>query len=107
MGLSIRAAAGGEFAVDDATLGQLRSSLSGTVLLPGTPRYDVARTVWNAMVDRMDRRSSPGVRAPGLVQHAVLLRSSSTACWCLSGVVVTTSQATLCRRWAGGRFPRL
>ena len=52
MGLSIRAAAGGEFAVDDATLGQLRSSLSGTVLLPGTPRYDVARTVWNAMIDR-------------------------------------------------------
>jgi FAD/FMN-containing dehydrogenase len=52
MGLSIRAAAGGEFAVDDATLGQLRSSLSGAVLLPGTPRYDVARTVWNAMIDR-------------------------------------------------------
>ena len=52
MGLSIRAAAGGEIAVDDATVGQLRSSIAGTLLSPGSQGYDDARTIWNAMIDR-------------------------------------------------------
>jgi FAD/FMN-containing dehydrogenase len=52
MGLSIRAAAGGDVALDDAAVGRLRSSISGPLLMQGSPRYDAARTVWNAMIDR-------------------------------------------------------
>jgi FAD/FMN-containing dehydrogenase len=31
---------------------ELQSSLRGTVLLPGKPQYDEARTIWNAMIDK-------------------------------------------------------
>jgi hypothetical protein len=34
------------------TVAALRSSLRGTVALPGEDGYDAARTIWNAMVDR-------------------------------------------------------
>ena len=36
----------------DATLQDLRESLSGTVILPDDPAYDDTRSVWNAMHDR-------------------------------------------------------
>jgi FAD/FMN-containing dehydrogenase len=38
--------------MDDATRTQLASSLDGSLLLPGDPAYDQARTIWNAIVDR-------------------------------------------------------
>lgn len=31
---------------------ELQRSLRGTVLLPGKPHYDEARTIWNAMIDK-------------------------------------------------------
>ena len=31
---------------------QLQGSLRGSLLLPGKPHYDEARTIWNAMIDK-------------------------------------------------------
>ena len=52
MGVSICAAGGGDVAIDDAAIHQLRSSVSGTLLTASSPGYDAARTVWNGMIDR-------------------------------------------------------
>jgi FAD/FMN-containing dehydrogenase len=35
-----------------AEINALRSVLRGELLLPGDPRYDQARTIWNAMIDK-------------------------------------------------------
>jgi hypothetical protein len=37
---------------DDRLVRRLGNSLSGAVITPGDPRYEGARRVWNAMVDR-------------------------------------------------------
>ena len=39
-------------ALGDATIAALRSRLRGSLLRPGDPGYDDARSVWNAMIDR-------------------------------------------------------
>src|SRR4051812_31744716 len=67
MGLSICAAGGGDVAIDDAALHQLRSSVSGTLLTVSSPGYDTARTVWNAMIDR-----SPGLIVQCASPHDVV-----------------------------------
>jgi len=41
--------------MDGALRKALDGSLDGSVLLPGDPGYDAARTVWNAVVDRRPR----------------------------------------------------
>src|SRR4051812_29758601 len=41
--------------MDDAARTKLSASLDGSVLLPGDPAYDRARTIWNAIVDRRPR----------------------------------------------------
>jgi FAD/FMN-containing dehydrogenase len=46
---------GGLVSMDDAMRTTLANRLDGTVLLPGDPAYDRARTVWNAIVDRRPR----------------------------------------------------
>src|SRR5437588_9734688 len=38
--------------VDAASINALKSGLQGKVLAQGSPGYDEARTVWNAMIDR-------------------------------------------------------
>ncbi len=43
---------GGTASVDDDALDALCASLRGTIHLQGSPGYDEARTIWNAMVDR-------------------------------------------------------
>jgi FAD/FMN-containing dehydrogenase len=39
-------------AIDAEALGRLRRSIDGEVMIEGDPRYDAARAVWNAMIDR-------------------------------------------------------
>jgi FAD/FMN-containing dehydrogenase len=43
---------GGTTTVDEAALDALGAGLRGELLTEGTPSYDVARTIWNAMIDR-------------------------------------------------------
>jgi len=42
----------GEMVVDGNTLDDLRTRLRGELIVPGTPGYDDARSIWNAMIDR-------------------------------------------------------
>jgi FAD/FMN-containing dehydrogenase len=37
---------------DEKAIAELRPRIRGSVLLPGEPGYDDARTIWNAMIDR-------------------------------------------------------
>jgi FAD/FMN-containing dehydrogenase len=39
-------------AANDVSIDQLRAEMRGPVLTPGTPGYDDARVIWNAMIDR-------------------------------------------------------
>jgi FAD/FMN-containing dehydrogenase len=52
-----------EHGLDPREVGRLRGQIHGGVLLPGEPAYDVARAVWNGMVDHrpavVARCSSP------------------------------------------------
>ena len=48
-------------AVSDSEIGALRGALRGSVLFPGEPGYDTARTIWNAMIDRQ----------PGMIVRAL------------------------------------
>ncbi|HEY7518914.1 MAG TPA: FAD-binding oxidoreductase [Methylomirabilota bacterium] len=42
----------GTVELGERAVGQLRTRLSGPLLLPGQPGYDGARTIWNRMIDR-------------------------------------------------------
>ncbi|MBE1284014.1 MAG: FAD-binding protein [Rhodobacteraceae bacterium] len=67
---------GGMIAVDVEAVEALNASLRGAVHMPGTPEYDEARTIWNAMVDR---RPGMVIRAQGAsdVQKAVMFARSA------------------------------
>ncbi len=70
MSASLIALDGGSRTVSKASIDALRASVRGSVVAPGEPGYDEARTIWNAMIDRR-----PGLvvraEAPGDVQAAV------------------------------------
>ncbi len=53
---------GGATGVADEAIAALRANLRGSLLLPNDAGYDVARTLWNAMIDR---RPAAIVRAGG------------------------------------------
>ena len=38
--------------LDDSTVSELETKFRGELLTPGTPEFDEARTIWNAMIDR-------------------------------------------------------
>jgi FAD/FMN-containing dehydrogenase len=52
MSVEIRTLSGRDIVLPDDALDQLRDSLHGRLLTRGTPGYDDARTIWNAMIDR-------------------------------------------------------
>ena len=60
--ISIKKNDGGQASIAPDAVDALRAQLRGVALLPGEPGYDIARTIWNAMIDR-----KPGliVRAQG------------------------------------------
>jgi FAD/FMN-containing dehydrogenase len=60
--IDFRTQQGGTAAVAKERIEALRAALRGTLVLPDEPGYDVARTLWNAMVDR---RPAAVVRAAG------------------------------------------
>src|SRR5690349_15581182 len=67
---TIRSLDGGSASVTGEKLEALRASLRGQLAMPGDPGYDVARTIWNAMIDR---KPAAIVRAAGVgdVIHTV------------------------------------
>lgn len=50
--LTARRLDGGETALAAGVVSDFAASLDGPLLRPGEPRYDEARTLWNAMIDR-------------------------------------------------------
>jgi hypothetical protein len=38
--------------IEQSAIDNLKVNLRGELLLPGSPGYDDARTIWNAMIDR-------------------------------------------------------
>jgi FAD/FMN-containing dehydrogenase len=52
MSVEIRTLSGLDIVLPDDALDQLRESFHGRLLTRGTPGYDEARTIWNAMIDR-------------------------------------------------------
>src|SRR5918911_2028534 len=52
MGVSIRTSDGTETVLGTQAIEQLATNLRGRVLTAGSPGYDEARTIWNAMIDR-------------------------------------------------------
>jgi FAD/FMN-containing dehydrogenase len=50
--IAFRATQGGTVSVPKERIDALRAALRGSVLLPGEPGYDAARTLWNGMIDR-------------------------------------------------------
>ena len=60
--VGLEAREGKQRVVPTDALPALRAGLRGSLVLPGEPGYDEARTIWNAMVDR---RPALVVRAAG------------------------------------------
>jgi FAD/FMN-containing dehydrogenase len=51
-GLTVRKLDASSTTISPAKIGDLRSKLRGTVVLPGEDGYDAARSIWNGMIDR-------------------------------------------------------
>jgi FAD/FMN-containing dehydrogenase len=60
--IEFRTSQGETIVVEKAPVDALRAALRGSLVMPGDPGYDVARTLWNAMIDR---RPAAIVRAAG------------------------------------------
>ena len=60
--IDLRTTQGGAIAIAKERLDALRAVLRGSLVFPADPGYDVARTLWNSM---MDRRPAAVVRAAG------------------------------------------
>lgn len=50
--MTVTLAPGSRSGLEPSSVEQLGSRLRGTLLLPGSPGYDEARSIWNAMIDR-------------------------------------------------------
>lgn len=72
--MQVKTGSGGTVAIAATALDALRSRLRGAVLLPGEAGYDVARQVWNAMIDR---RPAMVVRCAGAADVMQAVRFAS------------------------------
>jgi len=50
--INVSLTSGGTATLDDTTIGKLRESLRGDLLMAGDAGFDKARSIWNAMIDR-------------------------------------------------------
>jgi FAD/FMN-containing dehydrogenase len=50
--LRVRTRTGRDTGLSDTTLASLQGTFRGRIVLPTSPEYDEARTIWNAMIDR-------------------------------------------------------
>jgi len=57
--------------LDEATIAELRARIRGDILEPGDPGYDVARQVWNGMIDR---RPALIARCAGVADITTMVR---------------------------------
>ena len=51
-GLSVTKSSGERTALGEAALEKFRSSLQGTIILPGDNAYEDARKIWNGIIDK-------------------------------------------------------
>lgn len=51
--LQIAQGNGGTVTIDESAITDLRASFRGSLIMPGDPGYEEARTIWNAMIQRM------------------------------------------------------
>lgn len=65
--------------VGDREIGALRSALRGSVLLPGEPGYDMARSIWNAMIDRHPEMIVQALGAADVMQTVDFAREHGIA----------------------------
>ena len=82
--LNVKMRDGGDATLSEPALEKLRRAVRGRVVTSGVPEYDVARTVWNAMIDR---RPALIVRCtdPGDVVQAVELAREHDLLICREG----------------------
>ncbi len=76
--LTITTLSGDPQSVSEARISELESDLQGALLRPGERRYESARTIWNAMIDRKPAlpstqpqrasASGPAPRSPSLMR---------------------------------------
>ena len=52
MDVNVRTTNGNVATISSDPLAALGADLRGDLLFPGSPGYDAARTLWNAMIDR-------------------------------------------------------
>jgi FAD/FMN-containing dehydrogenase len=57
----------------DDTLGTLKENIRGELILPDSPNYDEARTIWNAMIDK---RPAAIVRCAGVADVVAAVNSA-------------------------------
>jgi hypothetical protein len=85
---------GASVSLSSDVLAGLAAGLRGTLSFPGDARYEEARTIWNAMIDK---RPAAIVHAAGAsdVIHTVRL-AAQHGCSSRSGAVGTISRETPC-----------
>ena len=74
--LKIKTRAGGDKSLHETALQNFKGALRGRVVLPGSPEYDEARTIWNAMIDRRPALIARCASAEDVVQAVRLAREN-------------------------------
>ena len=74
--LKIKTRAGGDRSLQETVIQTFKSALRGRVVMSGSPEYDEARTVWNAMIDRRPALIARCVSAEDVVQSVRFARDN-------------------------------